>query len=503
MSLNQKLISNTIYLFADWFIVTLMGFLYWFIAGKTLLRAEYGIVSTSTNLAIVLSGISLLGINSAVWKLIPEYLEKKQEGKIRSLIRFSLKILLISNLILVIILFMFSHFLQSVLKIPLATIWLSAIILFVLSFSTQFGQIIYGFQNMKKFLTTDWQGQLVKVSVSAILIFLGFRYLGPLIGFLIGFLVLALLRFPFMVLKGNIEKINEKKIFLNYALPAFISNLAWIIFLNGQYVLLTILQNPEATGIFSIAMLLTIPVAVIPGTLTSALLPITSQLSVDYDSKKKQGVLIKLVFRYALFFTLPIALFLTLFSKQIILIFSSAEFLLASQLFPLLALGSIIYGLGSVFLNNLYAIGKIKINRNIVIAITLSFLIFAIPLTSAFSYFGLSLSYVIAVTILALLSYFYIRKFLPITLPWKSATKLITASTISFGFLYFTTCFTSGLLIGILLAIIAGLIYLIVLIPMRFYVIEDVKTLEFIGSRLPLFKKQILNLAKFLSNYTK
>ena len=88
MSLRKKLISNTIYLFLDWFVLTLMGFFYWLVAGKTLLPKEYGIVSTSVNLALVLVGISLLGLNITIQKLIPELLARRERRKINSLIKF-------------------------------------------------------------------------------------------------------------------------------------------------------------------------------------------------------------------------------------------------------------------------------------------------------------------------------------------------------------------------------------------------------------------------------
>jgi O-antigen/teichoic acid export membrane protein len=76
------LISNTIYFFLDWFVLTLAGFLYWFIAGKTLLPEEYGIISTSTNLAIVLSGMSLLGLGAAYGNLYLSILQKNREEKL-------------------------------------------------------------------------------------------------------------------------------------------------------------------------------------------------------------------------------------------------------------------------------------------------------------------------------------------------------------------------------------------------------------------------------------
>jgi O-antigen/teichoic acid export membrane protein len=502
MSISKKLISNTIYLFADWFVLTLMSFLYWLIAGKTLLPEEYGIISTSINLATLLSGISLLGLNAAVWKLIPEYLARKKEAEVNSLIKFSLKITILSSLAFLLALVLLSSFLFPILKISQDVILLTAITLFIFSISSQLGTIIYGFQDMKKFFLTDFWAQITKVSISAVLIFLGFSYFGPLLGFLFSTLVSSFLRLFSISLKGKTGKINRKEIFFNYALPAFIASLAWIIFVNGQYVLLTILKNPETTGIFTIAMILTSPILVMPQILTQALLPIISQLSINHNSKAKQSYLIQLVFRYALFVSLPAALFLAIFSKQIILIFSRAEYLPASQLFPILALASIIYGLGNVFLSNLYAIGKTKLNRNIIILTTIAFFTIAVPLIEHYSAFGLSLAYFFAVLILSLLSFFFIKKFLSITLPWKNLWKIIVASLISFSFLYFAVSLTSGLLIGIFFAIIAGIIYLAVLIPLRFYSKEDVETLEFISTKLPLFKKQISFLAKFLSKYT-
>ncbi|MEM5782041.1 MAG: oligosaccharide flippase family protein, partial [Candidatus Aenigmatarchaeota archaeon] len=276
MSISKKLISNTVYLFLDWLIATSMSFLYWLIAGKTLLPEEYGIVSTTTNLAIVLSNISLLGLNTAVWKLIPEYQARREYGKIISIIRFSLKIVTISALSFSFALILFSPFIQTAIKIPLAAILLSAITLFLISISSQFGMIIYAFQEMKKFLLSDSFSQLTKVLLSAILIFLGFKYFGPIIGFLLSFLVLALIRLFLIPLKGKSKKIDEKKVIFDFAFPAFISNISWVLFINGQYVLLTILKSTEATGLLTIALILTSPIAVIPNTLTSALLPIIS-----------------------------------------------------------------------------------------------------------------------------------------------------------------------------------------------------------------------------------
>lgn len=503
MSISRKLISNTIYLFLDWFVYTMIGFFYWFIAGKNLLPEEYGIVSTSVNLAMVLSGVSLLGLNIAVWKLIPEYLSKKQEGKINSLIKFSFKIIILSNIFLLLIFFIFPGNLAALLKIPTSAIFLTGIIILILSLSTQFGMIMYGFQNMKKFLVTDFFGQLTKILISASLIFLGFRFLGPLIGFLIGFLVIAILRFfsiPFK--RRRAEKINQKEVMFEYAFPAFISGIAWILFLNGQYVVLTILQNPEITGIFAVAMILTSIITVIPTVLTNALFSIMSQLSINHNANKKQGYLIKLVFRYALFFSLPVAILLVQFSRPVILIFSRSEYLPASQLFPILALAAIIYGCGNIFLSNIYAIGKPKINRNIVILTTLTFLLLAIPLTLKFSALGFCIAYLIAATILASLSFFYIKKYLKIVLFWQPVVKILLSVLVFSIFLYISDIIPFHMIIKFAVVFIGAVSYVLILIPLKFYIKEDVIILQFIAERISVLRKLLLNLSNFILKYT-
>lgn len=503
MKVRNKLVSNTVYLFLDWFVLTLMGFLYWLIAGKTLLPEEYGIVSISTNLATLFSGLSLLGLNLSVMKLLPEYLSKKQSEKIISLISFSLKVIVSTNLIIALILILFSNSISSLLKVPLEAVWISSGILLACSLSFAFGSVIYGFQEMKNFFISDSLGKLTKVVVSTLLIFLGFRYFGPLIGFLLDWTLVALIRFKLSYprFSSSSTMIDKREVMLNYAFPAFASFLAWTLFLNGQYVLLTILKNPEVTGIFTIAMLLTSIIATFPRILNQALFPIISSLSVDRNSKQRQSYLIQLVFRYGLFLALPIAAFLVIFSKPVILIFSRPEYLNASQLFPILVIGSLIYGLGNIFLSQLYAIGKTKINRNIVILTTTSFLILAIPLASILAGFGMALSYTISVAFLAIFSFFYIRKYLKVKLPFKGVIKCLIAVSISFSFLYITTAFTTGLLIGFPLVFMAGIIYFISLIPMRFYIREDILVLRFVASKSP-FKKQILSLVRFLSKYT-
>jgi len=501
MSVGKKLMSNTAYLFLDWLSVSLMGFFYWFIAGKTLLPEEYGVVSTSVNFATFLSTISLLGINTALWKLLPEYEVRKGKGKSKQLIKFSFQIALLTNLLILLIFVGFSNTVSSALKIPLLATISIPFAMLSLTLAGLSGSVIYAYQKMKFYFSSNFFGVLIKDILAILLIFLGFRYFGPIIGFIVCYFLIFLLRISRIELKGKQSKINKKEVFVEYALPAFISSLAWSVFSSGQFALLSMIQDTKATGIYTVALILTIPIVALPNTLASALFPIISFLSANHETKNQQKRLIEIVSRYSFFFSLPIALFLIIFSKQVIVIFSSEKYLEASSLFPILAIASVIYGIGNVFLSNLYAIGETKINRNIVLLTVIVFLFLVYPLTKSFSAFGMAISYFISILILSLVSYFYIKKFLNVEIPKKDFMKIFTSSLIAFAFLYFVSKFVTGLLISLLLLLVAGMFYILLLLLMRFYKNEDLKILKFLARKMPKFKKEFSFIIKFLEKY--
>src|SRR5213594_782977 len=99
MPSKYQLLSNTYYLFLDWFSVTVLGFLFWFILWKSMPLSEFGILNTSVNLAFFISGICIFGFNIALQKLIPEFLKRKQNAKVENIIKFSVKFVFVTSLI--------------------------------------------------------------------------------------------------------------------------------------------------------------------------------------------------------------------------------------------------------------------------------------------------------------------------------------------------------------------------------------------------------------------
>ena len=505
MSLRRKLISNTMYIFSDWFFVSILSMFYWFIIGKTLLPSNYGIIATSTQIVAALGGIGMLGLDAAIRKLTPEWLKKGENEKISELIRYSSKITLFSSLAMVIILIFFSQQLSFVLNLEPTVIIIVALSVFAITFAGFFGSILYGFQNMKKNFLTDLYGQIIKVVLILPLIYLGFTYFGPLIAFFICFLIISLSRFEKKFFLGKKVKLN-KKLISKYSVSAFIVNILVMLLNYTQYIILTLLMNekisPSETmarvGYFAVAMNISFPIQIIPNILTSALFPIISGLSVDKKEKEKQSYLIKLVFRYSLFFVLPVAVFLVLYSNYVVVFFSKPEYLSATKILPLLVIASMFYGLGNIFLNNLYAIRKPKEYRNCFFRIVLLYFFLSIPLTYYFFENGLAISYFISMFFFLISGFLILKKYLKVGLPIKDTGRIILATAISSLFLLLFKQFIPNIWLAGIFVGIASLIYLLILLLTGFYIEEDLKVIDFIAEKSPILKKQIIYFKKFL-----
>jgi O-antigen/teichoic acid export membrane protein len=500
MAITKKIISNTIYLLAHWLAITLFSLLFWAAVGKLLMPDDVGVISTSINFVVLISGLGALGLPGAAWKLTPDYVARGQLGKVKSLVIFSLKLILFSNLLIAVFLLLLSSYVMEVLKIDFLTLLIIVVSLFTFSLHSYMLSVVYGFQKMRRLFWIDSFAHLSKVILAAILVMAGWGYRGPLVGFILCFFLGTLLLTPHMSLDVKSLPLDRKTVLQDYALPALVATLAWLVFMNGQYVLLTYMEDPQTTGYFTMALLLTSPVAIVPNILMRALLPIISQLSAKSDMKRRQAYLIELVFRYAWFFALPLIAFLLLFSPQVIVIFAKHEFLPAVALFPPLAFASLIMGSGRIYTANLYAIGQTRVCRDINIITCLAFFLIAPIFIHLMSAQGLALAYGMVASLLTLVSFFYIRRHLPLVSPLSYLGKLVVATLCMLIFIFLMARYVTWMWLRLLIVCIGGFVYLATLLPLGFYRKEDVRGLEFISQRLPA-GKFLLHVTQIVKRY--
>jgi len=496
MKVGKKLASNSIYLFLDRFVISIFSLLFWIFLAKTISVSDYGIVATSINIVVTVSVFTSLGINLALSKLIPEFVAKNKYDIIKSYIWNSFKIISLTLLIVSILFLIFSNQIATVIKIPYDAVIIILVSIIFTTLQNLISSITYGLQKMRRFFITDIIGFFSRLLITLFLILNGFNYIGALIGFFLSQVVISITRLDLSYFSRKKSTINGKLLY--YALPAFLTVISTTVIGYGHYIILSILKNITITGIFALSFTITNILTAFPSVLTSALFPIMSLLSAKKNTNNRQGYLLGLVVRYSLILIIPASIILILFSKYAVLVFSRLDFLSATEYFPFLVPAAVFLSFGNMFGNMLFAIGKPKIQRNITILTMILFLITSIPLTIYFSAIGMSIAYLLASLFIFISSLIFIRKYIKINFFVKDILKIFLSSIIIAFIFYIFKPLINDIPILIIFSIPIGILYLFILLFLKFYRREDIKLLEFIFWKIPLIKNIIRYFSKFI-----
>ncbi len=490
MKLGSKIFSNTIYMTLDWIILTFLGFIFWFVIGKTLSPEDAGMISTALNFSIVISTFAMMGMGVALVKLVSEFNKKKGATAAMSIVSMVVRPLAASLLVVTFLFLIFSPQLSSYLKMPINLFYIVIGLTISISLYMYVWNINYGFQQIRKIFFSDLVYSVSKVAVSAILIFAGFRFFGVVTALLISYLLVFLIRFKIGYLQKLKQVISYKKL-LAYSVPMLIAAVSTSFIGSSQYIILTLFQNPEVTGYFTVAFTISSLLFTIPVVINGGLFPVMSELSTEKGNKKIKGRLVGLVIRYALLAIAPLTVLILSFSKQFVLLFSQARYLPAEVFFPILVPSTILMGFAHVFYTNIYAIGKPSINRNISITVSVLFLILSIPLTIILGGVGLTLALLVVNFVNFSLSYFFLRRFMKIKFFLGDTAKILLATVLVSTLAYYFSPLLTNLLSFVLTSLFIILVYAVILKVERFFRYEDIRLIEYLAKHVPLLKKPL------------
>jgi O-antigen/teichoic acid export membrane protein len=181
-----------------------INYIFQVVMARMLGPVEYGTLAVLTSI-IYIFGVPTLSIQTIVSKHTTKLAVKGEYGKIRGFFEFMTKKCLLIALVIFIVFSIFSFGLSKLLDIP---IWL---LIFTGTFL--FGAFIYPvsagiIQGIKKFSLLGWNNianYSFKLVLSIILVIIGFKVYGAVLGFLAGMI------FGFLILINPIKKIEKFK----------------------------------------------------------------------------------------------------------------------------------------------------------------------------------------------------------------------------------------------------------------------------------------------------
>ena len=379
---EKELILNSGMVFGAGFI----GAIFLFISNLVLARVfgpeVFGNYKTILGLFIFIPALVDFGASLTLTKYIAEFKAKKEDGKINHLIRFFLKLKIISIFSLVVLVYFFRDlFAHIFLKDPsLSYLIVPGLILSLFMLFEVTKPIIAGFQNFRLFSFSNF---LTPASTGVATIVFGY-YFGlyyAILGWPVGYVVGNLPNVWFMLkekfLHKNGVKLEIKQIFRNYSIPMwgmYLLNMS-----NTMIIpILSLFFAQKLIGYYGFAWTFYSGIVLIPMALSQVLFPKISEMNGKKDFKNAKSTLIKV---FAIYTPIVITgiIGILLFSRNIINLIAP-EYLSGLFVFKVLNVTGLL--LGYLFILNNYYNGRGKIKKSVLTMVLYNLLLLMVSLLS-------------------------------------------------------------------------------------------------------------------------
>lgn len=398
---------------------------------------DYGLFFLVFELVSFISLFRDLGLNTALAKHIPEFMLKRQFGKVRSSMATVVLIQALVALPITILLFVFSDqvamavagTLNASIIIRILALWF-----FLMVFYHVFRLAFQGFQDMKTYAIME----VLYILVTFFMVFslvgiFNFGVEGVAFGFVVSAAILVSswvaifrMKYPFIIKdKLRIERPLIKKLLL-FAMPLLLSGMGGIVLYHTDTIMIGIFRNPREVALYQTAQPLTFLLSYFTVALCTVLLPMTSELWAKREKKLLNQALHFLV-KFSFMFILPAALVFMIFPNIVISSVATPNYLAAALALQILSAMIIVSTLWLILQSLAVGIGQPMITTKTIGAMAgLNFIanLLFIPL---FGFEGAATTtFISSLAGLFLIAYF-LRKFIRFTLPTTSLLKTIVA----------------------------------------------------------------------------
>ena len=322
----------------------------------------------------IFSVFALMGMNTAVLRLIPEYLQKYSVSSAYAVYQKSLSIVLGLSLLSAIVLYGISPLLaESVFHKAYLEFFLSLAALFIVTQAVLAynREAIRGLQNIKVYAIMQFLPSVLTFLLIAVVTFFFYNKYNPVyvmfaVSFLISSITLILMRYLFKLTSNENEEkyVPSRSELMTLSFPMFLTTTMNTVIGQSDILILGVMRSESEVGIYAIAFMFAMVTSLLLGLINSIAAPRFSQLYYSGKMDELKSVAqksTKLIF----WSSLPIMLTYLIFGVYI-LDFYGEEFTAGYYALVFLSIGQFVNALVGSVGNFLNMTGHQKDFRNIV-----------------------------------------------------------------------------------------------------------------------------------------
>lgn len=285
--LSSELGKGAMILFVMMNFANLLNFIFHFMMGRLLGPVDYGTLAVLMSMMYIYS-IPVESIQNLISRYVTRFNTNKEYGKIKFMILKSLKRGLVFSSVIFIVLVPISFFLSNFLGI---NFWL-IVVANIFIFSAFSSPITRGaLQGRKKFNLFGGSliiESIVKISAGVILVLIGMKVFGAVIGALLSVFVGILISIYFNkdLLKKKKEYVEFKEIYFE-SVPYFITTIVIMMIFSLDIILAKRFFSAEIAGKYAVLSMLGKMIFFATMSISKAMFPLTSEKSDNGEDAKK------------------------------------------------------------------------------------------------------------------------------------------------------------------------------------------------------------------------
>ncbi len=369
-----------------------IGYAIRFLLKNNLSLEDFGLFYSVFSLLSLIGIFKSCGLDRALVKFIPEFLEKKDTASVKSAMVMVGGILLITNIIITTLLYFLSHFLSvHYFHTPSAqpVLLLLSIAFFFDTFLQYLKFLFQAFQRMNLFAAIDILRMVLVIIISVIFFKLNYGIQSPVMAYLLsaavllagcGYIFMAGIFSKLPTVKKEIKDINEikpdgkkehKELFKKisgYAVFVMLTTYGVIILGHTDTVLLTYFSGLAAVGLYNIALPTAKLLMYLANAIGYVIFPLTSELWTKKEyNRLREGM--TLLYRYTIIVIIPLIAVIFLFGEFLLKLFfklTPAE--VSAVVYPLmiLSIGMLFSSIHFITVNFFLGIGKPQLQTKII-----------------------------------------------------------------------------------------------------------------------------------------
>ena len=484
---TKKALWGTITLFVMTILAAGLGYLFRLLLARNLTKVEYGLFYAVFALIGLLSLFRNLGLGEALIKFIPEFSIKKKKELVKSSITTVLLLQLLSSTIIVLILLFLSGFLsRNYFHNPLSVLVLNILLIgFLLSvFEYIYGSIFAGFQKMNYVSLIDFIRTFIVLSITFVLFFFNKSIFMPSIAYLIAYLIVPFIYFPFLkkIFPGFIKtksKFSKKltKKLISFGIPVSIGAFGWLILSYTDTLTLTYFKGLEQVALYNVALPIAGLLWYFSRSIITVIFPMSSELWIKKKKYLQKGVTFLQKYSFALI--IPFALIMFSFPDIIIRILFGETYVAASSALMILAIGTIIYTVAAINSTMLNAVNQHRLNTKIILMGAVLNILLNFILIPKFNIVGAAIATSTSYLLILILTTYKLKHIVNSEFPWMNWLKSLFAGVTFVLIIWFLkkTLILNVWVELVICILVASVVYVVLLYFSKVISLKEIKNI--------------------------